>query len=404
MTDAPNDEEGAQAVAPDDEAAWPDVERPEGGLAIGEPEPRRRRFSTASKVFVVVLALIVGGVFLGLNYVNSLLEGEPGPGEPIAIEVGQGATAGAIGEILEEEGVVRSALAFRLVARSRSLDSNLQAGIYDLETGMSVDEAIDALLAGPRQRESFRFTVEEGLAVVLTLERLAEQTPYEVADFQAVLDERLAAGEDQPGLLDLPDWFPAPNAFGPEVRQPFEGLLFPETYELFVDATPLDILQRMVDQLEQVMSEVSDEDLAAFEARELTRYDALIIGSLIERETRVNDEREVVSGVIRNRLDAGMLLQIDATVLYARGEHTERVLTTDTEIESPYNTYQVAGLPPTPIAGMGRASLLAAFRPADVTFRYYVVAPECDGTHRFADTLDEHNRNVEAFQAAGRCA
>ena len=98
-----------------------------------------------------------------------------------------------------------------------------------------------------------------------------------------------------------------------------------------------------------------------------------------------------------------MRLQIDATVLYARGEHTERVLIADTEIDSPYNTYQVDGLPPTPISGFGAASLRSAFDPADVTFRYYVLDPACDGSHVFADTLDQHNVNVAAFRNAGGC-
>ncbi len=379
----------------DDSHAWADE---------SVDEPRRKRFSTGSKVFVVLLALIVGAVFWGLGYVNGLLDGEPGPGDPVAYELTRGSNTTAIGEDLEAEGVLTSAFAFRLVARSRDVGSSLQAGSYEFETGMSVDEVIDILLAGPAVAESYRFRVEEGLAVVLTLDRLAAQTPFEVADFQEILDDRRAADGNAEGLLRLPEWVPPLSSFGPEVRQPFEGLLFPETYEVFTDATALQILQRMVDQLDRVMGEVSADDLAAMEARGLSQYDALSIASLVERETRVNAERQIVSGVIRNRLEDGMLLQIDATVLYARGEHTERVLTSDTQIDSPYNTYQVVGLPPTPISGMGRASLLAAFRPDDVSFVYYVVAPECDGTHRFADTLDQHNANVRAFQAAGRCA
>jgi UPF0755 protein len=100
-----------------------------------------------------------------------------------------------------------------------------------------------------------------------------------------------------------------------------------------------------------------------------------------------------------------MLLQIDATVLYAKGEWAERVLTSDTEIDSPYNTYNPGVvLPPTPISGFGEASLRAAVLPEATDFLYYVVAPECDGSHRFAETLDEHNANVAAFRAAGRCA
>jgi UPF0755 protein len=102
-------------------------------------------------------------------------------------------------------------------------------------------------------------------------------------------------------------------------------------------------------------------------------------------------------------MDEGMRLQIDATVLYARGEHTDRVLFEDTEIDSPYNTYAIDGLPPTPISGAGRAAIEAAFDPEDVSYRYYVLDPACDGTHVFADTLDEHNSNVAAFRDAGGC-
>ncbi len=90
-------------------------------------------------------------------------------------------------------------------------------------------------------------------------------------------------------------------------------------------------------------------------------------------------------------------------MLYARGEHTDRVLFEDTEIDSPYNTYAVDGLPPTPISGFGAASLRAAYSPAEVSYRYYVLDPSCDGSHVFADTLDQHNNNVAAFRAAGGC-
>lgn len=359
--------------------------------------------SRGSRGFLIALVLLAAIVIAAVAWVNYQLGGESGPGDPLEFVVEQGATAGTIGERLAEEGVVRNALAFRLVARSRDLDENIQAGTYELETGMSVDEAIDALLAGPQEPESYRFTVEEGLPVSLTLERLAEQTPYEVGDFRDVLDARLAAGGNADGVLSMPEWLPEVASFGPDVREPFEGLLFPETYEVFSDATPQQVLQRMVDELATAVANLPQADVEAFLAADFSRYDLLVIASLIERETRVDDERAIVSGVIRNRLEEGMLLQIDATCLYAVGEHKERVLQADCEVESPYNTYLNPGLPPTPISGMGRASLRAAASPEDVTYRYYVLAPGCDGTHVFSDTLEEHNRNVQAFRDAGRC-
>ncbi|HEX9889092.1 MAG TPA: endolytic transglycosylase MltG [Nitriliruptorales bacterium] len=346
-----------------------------------------------SKVFLVVLVLALASVGGALAYAGYLLGGEAGAGRPVAIAIERGATAGTVGDDLADRDVVRSALAFRLVAKSRGLDANILAGRYDLETGMSVDEAIDALLEGPIEPETFRVTVPEGLTVVQTLGRLAEQTDHSVEDYRAVL-----------GSLTLPDWVPALDSFDPTiVREPYEGLLFPETYDFRQDASALTILQRMVDQLSRTYDQVPAEQVEAMQARGYDRYRILIAASLIERETRVDAERRQVAGVVFNRLVAGQALQIDATVLYAIGEHKERVLLEDLEFESAYNTYHVTGLPPTPISGVGKASILSTYDPADVPFVYYVLDASCDGRHLFAVTLDEHNRNVQAFRDAGRC-
>lgn len=342
----------------------------------------------------VVLVALVGG---GLWYANDQLAGLPGDGETVRVEVTPGASAAGIGEQLAERGVVKSALAFRLRARIDGLDANLVAGTYRLETGMSVDEAITAILAGPEETDAVRFTVREGLAIPVTLEELAGQTPFSAAEYREVLDARIAAGSNDGDVLQLPDWLPEPGGMGAGVRHPFEGMLFPQTYELPVDTTPRAVLQRMIDQL--------DREVAALAggADDAQRYRAMIIASLIERETRVADERARVSGVIHNRLAADMPLQVDATVLYALGRHTERILTENTEVDSPYNTYQKRGLPPSPIAGFGTASLQAALNPADTEARYYVLSPACDGSHVFAETLERHNANKREFERADRC-
>lgn len=199
----------------------------------------------------LVILLAVGGALVGAALWS--LGGEPGPGDPVTIEIEEGATAGSVADLLAERGIVRSALAFRLKARSSELDRNLQAGTYELATGMSVDEAIDALLGGPQAPESIRFTVAEGLTVEQILSRLAEQTPHEVSDYRAVLD----AGE-----LTLPGWAPTLEAPPAGVREPFEGLLFPETYEVRADASARVVLQRMVDQLAAVVASIPDDQVA----------------------------------------------------------------------------------------------------------------------------------------------
>lgn len=368
------------------------------------------RLSRGSRNFLLVsllgIILVVVGVLALGDRLNPLGDDDVAPGQPVELTVEPGQTVRAVGDRLEELDVVGSAMRFRFAAEDADLASTLQPGTFELETGMSNEEAIAVLSAGPTGGSStdIRFTVQEGLTVEQTLARLDEQfDDHAVEDFRAVLDERTAAGENADGVLQLPDWVPEPADVGDEVIEPYEGLLFPQTYDVLRDATPRDILQRMVDELARTADAVDPDEVATLEARGLTRYEGLILASLIERETRVDEERELVSGVIENRLDDGMRLQIDATVLYARGEPTDRVLLADTEIDSPYNTYQVTGLPPTPISGVGNASFLAAYRPGDTTARYYVLSPECDGTHNFADTLEEHNQNVAAFRETDGC-
>lgn len=363
--------------------------RPWGDVAMALSNNAKAAIGLAT-----IALLVVGAIGAVVVFGWWSLGGEQETGEPVTVEVTEGTTAAGVAEQLADEGVIRNALAFRLKARSAGLDTNLRAGTYEMETGMSVDQAIDLLLAGPASpvtAEGFRFTVPEGLTVEQILTRLGEQTPHSVEDYRAVLD----AGE-----LQLPDWVPDLSNLPEGVREPYEGLLFPETYELRADASPANVLQRMVDQLASVMEEVPDEQVAAMAEREMGRYEGLILGSLIEEETVIAEERPIVSGVIYNRLDAGMALQIDASNLYAANE-TGRVTEEYLEIDSPYNLYQVQGLPPTPISSPGRASIMAAFAPEQHGFLYYVKKNEA-GEHAFAETFEQHQQNVQEFRELQR--
>lgn len=361
--------------------------------------------STGSKVFIGVLGVLVVGVLGFLQWANSQLEPEEGvESVPVTFEVELGTGRSELSQQLEDADIIRSATSFDLYARQDGFFSTLEAGTYQLRTNMSAEEVVEAFRAGPERPDEDEFRIEEGLSQVLTLERIAEQfEEISVADLEAVLAARLDAGENAEGTLQVPEQLPEPSSFGPEVRYPFEGLLFPETYRVEAGSSPQAILQRTVDQLVGELELISPGERQFLDERGLTTYDAMVIASLIERETRVDAEREQVASVIYNRLDEGMPLQIDATVLYALGQWKERVLTEDTTVESPYNTYQVQGLPPTPISGFGRASLRAALNPAETDFRYYVLTEECDGSHVFAETLEQHNANVAVFRAAGGC-
>ncbi len=326
-------------------------------------------------------------------------DGEATAGDPVGYVVAEGATVTAVGEDLIALGVIDSSLRFRVEADAVDLARVLRPGRFQLAIGMEEAAAVAVLAAGPAEaleRPTVTVTVVEGLLLADTVAALADALPdVTIEDLEAVL-AATRAGEE--GGLDLPGWWPDPTTAAADV-EPLEGLLWPETYELFADATARDALQRLVDQTASEMDRVATGDLEVLDATR-TRHELLTIASLIERETQVDGERALVSGVIHGRLQDGMRLDIDATLSYAKGDLRAVPLAEDRTRDHPYNTYRIPGLPPGPISGVGRSSLAAAAEPEVTDLRFYVLAPACDGTHVFARTLTEHNRNVAAFRAA----
>jgi UPF0755 protein len=180
----------------------------------------------------------------------------------------------------------------------------------------------------------------------------------------------------------------------PEINS-LEGLLFPDTYSIGADWTDEQIIQRLVDRFDEIADKVG---LA--NAQGLTPYQVIVAASLIQTEAKLAEDAPLISAVIRNRLAAGMQLQIDATLCYAKGGCPPLPTDADKTINSPYNTYLIAALPPTPISSMTEASLAAALTPAAVPYLYYVIA-DANGKHAFATTLAEHNANVAAARQKG---
>ena len=303
------------------------------------------------------------------------------PGVAITVEIPAGSTGQDIAAILEENGVVASAAEFEATIRSEGLDGSLRAGSYDLETGMAPRAVASIMAAGPVV-QVYDITIREGLRVTEILDVLAEGSGIDRSEFETAL---FGGGVDT-SIVEIPE----SSTFAD-----WEGLLFPDTYRFSEAATAGDILNRMASTMEQRMDAV---DWSELEAAGYTQYQGIIIASLVEAEVRVPDERSLVSSVIENRLTDGQLLQIDATVLYGLGTRDPALF--NNEDDSPYNTYLEAGLPPTPIAAPGLASLQAAASPADTVFRYYVLADE-NGAHAFAETFEEHLVNVAAAREAG---
>ena len=331
------------------------------------------------RVLLAGLAVVIVGV-LGAGITVQRTVDPPGePGDEVAVTIPAGSSTARIAAILDEKGVVDSARSFRIYTRLKNAGP-FQAGDYTLRQRASFGEIVDVLSKGPKIIQD-RLTIPEGL----TLEQIAERVgklPGRSADvFLAAAKSGEIRSTLQPDSVDT-----------------LEGLLFPDTYMLDRGDDEKEILQRMVSTFDTVAAEEGIDQAA--EGGRVTPYEAIVIASLVEREARVPEDRGPIARVIYNRLERDMLLQIDATVIYALGEHKTRVLFRDLEVDSPYNTYKVKGLPPTPIAAPGRAALAAAADPPANDFLYYVVV-ESDGTHAFARTGAEHQANIRKAEANG---
>jgi len=303
-------------------------------------------------------------------------------GQSVILEIPSGSSAEDIGNILADAGVVDRATEFESFVKGRGLGSSLQAGTYQLVTGMGSPAAVEILLDGPELKEVYTVKVREGLWVAEIIQTLSEQSPHSVDAYtSALLDGSVTSNLAPSTPTTLPQW---------------EGLLFPANYEFFEDAAPSDVLQKMVTEME-LRVEFAEWD--RLEELGITPYEALIVASLIEAEAKLDKDRPVISSVIFNRLEDGMLLQIDAMLVYARGERGVPT-NADKQSSSPYNSYLQVGLPPTPIASPGDASLLAAGNPDETDFLFYVLVDE-DGSHGFSETLDQHNEKVAKARADG---
>jgi UPF0755 protein len=329
----------------------------------------------------LVLVLLVGGG-IGFFYVQNQVDPSGPAGPEVEVEIPQGSSTHRIASILEEEGVVTNARNFRLYVRVKG-GGPFQAGSYTLRERSSFDDVIKALEKGPTLTFE-RLTIPEGLTIKQVAERVATLPGRSAEKFLEVANSGQVRSKYQPaGSNNL------------------EGLLFPDTYNFEAKDDEKAILERMVRTFEAAAAEAGIDDVG--QGGLVDPYQAIIVASLVEREARVSEERGKVARVIYNRLEKNMLLQVDATVIYALGRTGEkglRVLNRDLEVDSPYNTYKRAGLPPAPIASPGRATLRAAVDPDDGPWLFYVVVEE-DGTHAFATTLAEHNRNIATAAARG---
>jgi UPF0755 protein len=332
------------------------------------PHRRRRR----GLIILLSLILVLAGAAAAVGGYYAWAIGASGPKEPLTLTIPTGATGTEVAELLEEKGVIRSTLGFRLLARFRGFSAGFDAGKYHMSTNMTVEAVLDVLKAGPFV-ETVSATFPEGYTVRQMADRAADELGVSASQFR-----KLALSGD----YSIPPYLP-------KGTDTVEGFLFPSTYDFEKDVTAKGVVERLLLQFEREAAELPWDN-----AKKLgvTPYEVVVIASMIEREARVQKDRPLVSAVIYNRIEKGMRLEIDATVRYALNKPTGPLTQSDLDVDSPYNTRKFAGIPPTPIASPGLASLKAALSPANVDYLYFLVVDPSTGEHAFTVSYDEFLR------------
>lgn len=332
---------------------------------------KRNYIIAISAILILAFVLLVRGLFAPVGNDKT----------PVVVIVKRGATAGAIGDILAEKGLVRSSFAFSFIARFSGESSKIKPGAYRFDQTMSGRVMLDKMVKG--EVAAVWVTVPEGFTLRQIADRLAAKG---LVDRDVFIQLAESGASDFSSVVNVP-------------AQGLEGYLFPNTYLIMLDSNPKDIVSEMLESFNEQVEKPLDADLA--HTGQLSKPDALYraitVASMIEREAKVAKDRPLVSAVIWNRLDRGMRLEVDATVQYALGEHHDRLYYRDLRVNSPYNTYLNPGLPPGPISNPGLESIKAALHPAKVDYLYYVARP--DGSHIFSRTLEEHNAAIRRIRS-----
>jgi len=318
------------------------------------------------RILLIIIVLIISGIITAY-YLNRSTD----MGSDVSLDIKRGMTLSSVSIILEKKEIIRSRYFFIILSYIKG--TTVKSGSYVISKGMTTSEILNKLGSG--RSLSKKVTIPEGSNI------------YEIAE---ILDNN--------GIVDGPAFVRACrnrsllSKLGIKA-QSIEGYLFPDTYFLKVKQPPSNVIKIMAGRFRAVMKEVR---ASVSSDTDLSESDMVKLASLIEEEARIPKERKYISSVFHNRLKKGMKLDCDPTVRYAVNKFRGKIYYRDLDSDSPYNTYKHRGLPPTAITNPGRSSLIAAMKPADTDFLFFVARN--DGSHYFSERLSVHNRAVQKFQ------
>lgn len=300
------------------------------------------------------------------------------------IAIGKGMGGREIAQTLQEQGIIKWAPFFRIYVLTKEAQEDLKAGEYNLSPSMTIPEIVEKMVEGAVVKKEI--TIIEGwnlrdLGWHLEGKGIAQaEELFELVGFPAI-DYSKAEDLPEPKNLNLPFLSEKSDKVG------LEGYLFPDTYEILPGEGVEDFVLRVLDNFDKkVYTEIKDE----VGSREETLFEILTMASLIEKEVRGEEDKKLVSGILWKRLEVGMPLQVDASIVYVTGKKTTKVSKRETEIDSLFNTYKYRGLPLGPICNPGLESIEASLNPEESSYWYYLSTP--GGETVFSNTLQEHNR------------
>ncbi|MGN8233161.1 endolytic transglycosylase MltG [Priestia flexa] len=343
--------------------------------------PKKNKQKKIIIVTIILLAVLIGGgVFYAQSFVQPV---DKNSSKKVNITIPQGSSVRSIGTLLKEEKLIKSESAFRYYIKMSSV-SGFQAGTYTFSPSMSLSEMVDMMETGDVSKNpDVRLAIPEGRQLDEIATIIANRTNYTEEEVMNTLDDPAFIEKMKKKYPDLV----TDEVFNKDIKHPLEGYLYPATYDHYDSNVSLEvILDKMIGKTNGVLAQYQKE----MKSKKYTAHKLLTMASLIEEEATEQVDREKIASVFYNRLEEDMPLQTDPTVLYALGEHRERVYYKDLEVDSPYNTYREKGLTPGPIANSGLMSIKAALEPADTNYLYFLANK--DGEVIFTKTLDEHNK------------
>ena len=337
----------------------------------------KKRIAIILLVILAVVLLVAG--YFGITMYQEYTSTGSGTDETVTIEIEQGESTWDIAAKLKENDLIDYEAVFYLKVRESGVAGKLRYGTFTFHKESGLAEILEVLTTGGAQKDSVMFTIPEGYTIELIAKKLEKEGICTEAEFL----EAVQKDYDYWFLEDIPE--------DEAIRYKLQGFLYPETYAITEDMTAEDIVNVMLKQFDK---EFTDDLRKQMKEQNKTIFEVVIEASMIERETMIDSEKAMVAGVIKNRLEIDMKLQIDPTALYplTNGLYDKtRVTYDDIAIDSPYNTYVYKGLPVGPIANPSILSLEAALNPVEHEYYYYHTDKEKnDGSHIFSKTYEEH--------------